>query len=130
VEYKEILKQSRWQLLADKGAGVQRVLWASTSTKNPTYPDNLYVDELIGPDTVNTLPPSTLESFMDHGRVAQTLTRDPAEAQNQLTKLADLGIDLQTVTRKLQDDGVVAFARPFKKLLESIAEKCKLFKAA
>jgi transaldolase len=130
VEYKEILKQSRWQLLADKGAGVQRVLWASTSTKNPAYPDNLYVDELIGPDTVNTLPPSTLESFMDHGRVAQTLTRDPAEAQNQLTKLADLGIDLQTVTRKLQDDGVVAFARPFKKLLESIAEKCKLFKAA
>ncbi len=130
VEYKEILAQSRWQLLADKGAGVQRVLWASTSTKNPAYPDNLYVDELIGPDTVNTLPPSTLESFMDHGRVAQTLTRDPAEAQKQLTKLADLGIDLQTVTRKLQDDGVVAFARPFKKLLESIAEKCKLFKAA
>ena len=130
VEYKEILKQPRWQLLADKGAGMQRVLWASTSAKNPAYPDNLYVDELIGPDTVNTLPPSTLESFMDHGRVAQTLTRDPAEAQNQLTKLADLGIDLQTVTRKLQDDGVVAFARPFKKLLESIAEKCKLFKAA
>jgi len=130
VEYKKILEQSRWQQLADKGAGVQRVLWASTSTKNPAYPDNLYVDELIGPDTVNTLPPSTLESFMDHGRVAQTLTRDPAEAQNQLTKLADLGIDLQTVTRKLQDDGVVAFARPFKKLLESIAEKCKLFKAA
>jgi transaldolase len=130
VEYKKILEQSRWQQLADKGAGVQRVLWASTSTKNPAYPDNLYVDELIGPDTVNTLPPSTLESFMDHGRVAQTLTQDLAEAQNQLTKLADLGIDLQTVTQKLQDDGVVAFAQPFKKLLESIAEKCKLFKAA
>jgi transaldolase len=130
VEYKKILEQSRWQQLAGKGAGVQRVLWASTSTKNPAYPDNLYVDELIGPDTVNTLPPSTLESFMDHGRVAQTLIRDVAQAQNQLTKLADLGIDLQTVTRKLQDDGVVAFARPFKKLLESIAEKCKLFKAA
>jgi transaldolase len=130
VEYKRILEQSRWQQLADKGAGMQRVLWASTSTKNPAYPDNLYVDELIGPDTVNTLPPSTLESFMDHGRVAQTLTRGPAEAQNQLTKLADLGIDLEAVTQKLQDDGVVAFARPFKKLLESIAEKCKLFKAA
>ena len=130
VEYKKILEQSRWQQLADKGAGVQRVLWASTSTKNPAYPDNLYVDELIEPDTVNTLPPSTLESFMDHGRVAQTLTQDLAEAQNQLTKLADLGIDLQTVTQKLQDDGVVAFAQPFKKLLESIAEKCKLFKAA
>jgi transaldolase len=84
VEYKKILEQSRWQKLADKGAGVQRVLWASTSTKNPAYPDNLYVDELIGPDTVNTLPPSPLESFMDHGRGAQTRTRDVAEAQNHL----------------------------------------------
>jgi transaldolase len=130
VEYKEILEQSRWQQLADKGARVQRVLWASTSTKNPAYPDNLYVDELIGPDTVNTLPPSTLESFLDHGRVAQTLTRGMAEAQSQLTKLVDLGIDLETVTQKLQDDGVVAFAKPFKKLLESIAEKCKLLRAA
>jgi transaldolase len=105
-------------------------LWASTSTKNRAYPDNLYVDELIGPDTVNTLPPSTLESFMDHGRVAQTLTRGLAEAQSQLAKLADLGIDLEAITQKLQDDGVVAFAQPFKKLLESIAEKCKLLKAA
>lgn len=130
VEYKKILEQSRWQELANKGAGVQRVLWASTSTKNPAYPDNLYVDELIGPDTVNTLPPSTLESFMDHGRVAQTLTQSPAEAQSQLAKLADLGIDLEAITKKLQDDGVVAFAKPFKKLLESIAEKCKLLKAA
>jgi transaldolase len=130
MEYKKILAQSRWQQLADKGAGVQRVLWASTSTKNPAYPDNLYVDELIGPDTVNTLPPATLESFMDHGRVAQTLTRGLAEAQGQLAKLADLGIDLEAITQKLQDDGVVAFAKPFKKLLESIAEKCKLLKAA
>jgi transaldolase len=129
-QYKKILEQSRWQQLADKGARVQRVLWASTSTKNRAYPDNLYVDELIGPDTVNTLPPSTLESFMDHGRVAQTLTRGLAEAQSQLAKLADLGIDLEAITQKLQDDGVVAFAQPFKKLLESIAEKCKLLKAA
>jgi transaldolase len=130
VEYKKILEQPRWQQLADQGAGVQRVLWASTSTKNPAYPDNLYVDELIGPDTVNTLPPSTLESFLDHGRVAQTITRDLADAQNQLAKLADLGIDLDAVTQKLQDDGVVAFAKPFKALLESIAQKCKLLEAA
>jgi transaldolase len=130
VEYKKILVQSRWQQLADKGARVQRVLWASTSTKNPAYPDNLYVDELIGPDTVNTLPPSTLESFMDHGRVAETLTHGLEDAQSQIAKLADLGIDLEAVTQKLQDDGVVAFAKPFKKLLESIAEKCKLLKAA
>ena len=128
MEYKKILAQPRWQQLADRGAAVQRVLWASTSTKNPAYPDNLYVDELIGPDTVNTLPPSTLESFLDHGQMAQTLTRDLAEAQNQLSKLADLGIDLDAVTQKLQDDGVVAFAKPFKALLSSIAEKCKLLK--
>jgi transaldolase len=130
VEYKKILEQPRWQQLADQGAGVQRVLWASTSTKNPAYPDNLYVDELIGPDTVNTLPPSTLESFLDHGRVAQTINRDLADAQNQLAKLADLGIDLDAVTQKLQDDGVVAFAKPFKALLESVAQKCKLLEAA
>ena len=130
VVYKNILKQSRWQQLADKGAHGQRVLWASTSTKNPAYPDNLYVDELIGPDTVNTLPPATLESFMDHGRVAETLTRGLPEAQSQVATLADLGVDLNAITQKLQDDGVVAFARPFAKLLESIAEKCKLLKAA
>ncbi len=130
AEYRNILQQPRWQELAAKGARVQRVLWASTSTKNPAYPDNLYVDELIGPDTVNTLPPATLQSFMDHGRVAETLTRDFAEAQRQVAKLADLGIDLNAITRRLQAEGVVAFARPFAKLLESIAEKCKRMKAA
>ena len=72
AEYKNIIQQPRWQELAAKGAQVQRVLWASTSTKNPDYPDNLYVDELIGPDTVNTVPPSTLDSFMDHGRDPHT----------------------------------------------------------
>ena len=88
------------------------------------------MDELIGPDTVNTLPPSTLESFMDHGRVSETLTQGLQEAQRQVAKLAELGIDLNAVTQKLQDDGVVAFAKPFAKLLESIAGKCKVLKAA
>jgi transaldolase len=129
AEYQNIVQKPRWQELAAKGARVQRVLWASTSAKNPAYPDNLYVDELIGPDTVNTLPPATLQSFMDHGRVAETLTRGLPEAQRQVAALKDLGIDLNAITRKLQDDGVVAFARPFAKLLESIAEKCKLLKA-
>jgi transaldolase len=129
AEYNNIIQQPRWQELAANGARVQRVLWASTSTKNPAYPDNLYVDELIGPDTVNTLPPATLESFMDHGRVAETLTRGLQEAQRQVAKLADLGIDLNAISQKLQDEGVVAFARPFAKLLESIAEKCKRIKA-
>jgi transaldolase len=130
AEYRNIIQQPRWQELAAKGARLQRVLWASTSTKNPAYPDNLYVDELIGPDTVNTLPPPTLESFMHHGRVAETLTRGLPEAEDQVARLTDLGIDLDAITQKLQDDGVIAFAEPFAKLLESIAEKCKLLKVA
>jgi transaldolase len=129
-EYKKISGQPRWQQLAEKGARTQRVLWGSTSTKNPNYPDTLYVDALIGPDTVNTVPPATLESFMDHGQVAETLTQGLEQAQDQLAKLAQLGIDLNATTQKLQDDGVVAFAKPFAKLLESIAEKCKVLKAA
>mgnify|MGYP000001718111 FL=1 len=130
AEYNKIIQQPRWQQLAAQGAQVQRVLWASTSTKNPAYPDNLYVDELIGPDTVNTLPPATLDSFLDHGRVAKTLTRGLEEAQGQVAQLADLGIDLDAITRKLQHDGVIAFAEPFVKLLESLAEKCQRMKTA
>jgi len=123
AEFKQIFSGSRWQPLKDQGARVQRVLWASTSTKNPDFVDTLYVDELIGPDTVNTIPPATLDSFMDHGRVAETLTKDLEEARRQIEKLADLGIDLQAVTQQLQDDGVVAFAKPFDALMQSIAEK-------
>jgi transaldolase len=123
VEFKQIFSGSRWQLLRDQGARVQRVLWASTSTKNPDFVDTLYVDELIGPDTVNTIPPATLDSFMDHGRVAETLTKDLEEARRHIEKLADLGIDLKAVTQQLQDDGVVAFAKPFDALMQSIAEK-------
>jgi transaldolase len=129
AEYNSIIQQPRWQKLARKGAQVQRVLWASTSTKNPAYPDNLYVDELIGSDTVNTLPPSTLESFMDHGQVAETLAQGLQDAQDQVAKLAALGIDLDVITEKLQKEGVLAFAKPFAKLLESIAEKCKVLEA-
>jgi transaldolase len=121
--YRKIFSGPRWQQLAGRGARVQRVLWASTSTKNPDYPDNMYVDELIGPDTVNTLPPATLESFMDHGKVAETLTQGLEQAKSRLEKLAELGIDLDAVTQKLQDDGVVAFAMPFAKLMQSIADK-------
>ena len=123
AEFKQIFSGSRWQSLKDAGARVQRVLWASTSTKNPDLVDTLYVDELIGPDTVNTIPPATLESFMDHGKVAETLTKDWEEAREQLAKLAELGIELQAVTQQLQDDGVAAFAKPFDALLQSIADK-------
>jgi transaldolase len=81
------------------------------------------VDELIGPDTVNTIPPATLDSFLDHGRVAETLTKDWEKAREQIAKLAGLGIDLQAVTQQLQEDGVLAFAKPFDALIQSIAEK-------
>jgi transaldolase len=122
-EFKTIFSGPRWEQLAAKGAQVQRVLWASTGTKNPNYSDTLYVDELIGPDTVNTIPPATLKSFSDHGTVAETLTRDVDAARSSLSRLAALDIDLEDITRKLQDEGVEAFARPFDKLMQSIAEK-------
>jgi transaldolase len=101
------------------------VLWASTGTKNPAYPDTLYVDELIGPDTVNTLPPATLDSFMDHGRVVETLTRGVDDARRHIARLAELGIELHAITQQLQDDGVVAFAKPFDALMQKIAAKKK-----
>jgi transaldolase len=123
AEYRSILGRPRWRELAAKGARPQRVLWASTSTKNPAYPDTLYVDELIGPDTVNTLPPETLKAFTDHGRPAETLTRDLESAQAQIRRLAELGIDLEAVARRLQEEGVEAFAKPFQSLLESIDAK-------
>jgi transaldolase len=123
--FREILADERWDRLAAQGSRVQRPLWASTSTKNPAYPDTLYVDTLIGPYTVNTLPPATLDAFRDHGTVALTLETGVDEARAQLASLADRGIDLGTLTQKLQDDGVASFARSFDSLLSSIGEKCE-----
>jgi transaldolase/glucose-6-phosphate isomerase len=121
--YLEAYSGPRWEELAAKGARPQRLLWASTSTKNPDYPDTMYVDSLIGPGTVNTIPPATLRAFQDHGTVAMTLTDGLDEAQNQLATLADLGIDLDAVGEQLQREGVAKFARPFQALLETIAAK-------
>lgn len=123
ADYRSMIGRPRWRELAARGARPQRVLWASTSTKNPAYPDTLYVDELIGPDTVNTLPPETLKAFVDHGRPSETLTRDLEGAQAQVRRLAELGIDLEAVTRRLQEEGVEAFAKPFQALLDSIDAK-------
>ena len=123
AESMKIFNGPRWEKLEEKGARVQRLLWASTSTKNPDYADTLYVDELIGPDTVNTIPPSTLDNFIDHGRASETLTTGLGDARQQIKKLAELGIDLNAITRQLQEDGVDAFARPFEALMQSIAEK-------
>ncbi len=123
AEFEKIFSGPRWDALARKGAGVQRALWASTGTKNPKYPDTLYADELIGADTVNTLPPATLNSFLDHGVVAQTITTGLEEAESRLAQLTEIGIDLDAVTRKLQDEGVASFAKSFDMLMEGIADK-------
>lgn len=123
ARFRELLQSARWRALAARGARPQRLLWASTSTKNPNYPDTLYVDSLIGPDTVNTLPPTTLDAFRDHGAVALTVTEGLDEARAQLGRLEELGVDLAAITEKLQEDGLAAFARSFEGLLASIAEK-------
>jgi len=124
-EYRRIFSTPRWSELSARGARTQRVLWASTSTKNPAYPDTLYVDQLIGPETVNTLPPETVKAFIDHGTATETLTRDLEGARRQIRRLAELGIDFEAVTRRLQVEGVAAFAKPFQALLDSIGAKLK-----
>ncbi|MCL4271792.1 MAG: bifunctional transaldolase/phosoglucose isomerase [Anaerolineales bacterium] len=106
-------------------ARAQRPLWASTGTKNPKYPDTLYVDELIGPDTVNTVPPATLDAFRDHGKAALTVTRDLEEVQKIFVDLKALGISMSTVTQELEEEGVKAFEDAFKSLLETIEERRK-----
>jgi len=123
VRFHEVFSGERWDLLAAQGARVQRPLWASTGTKNPLYPDTLYLDALIGPDTVNTVPPATLNAFMDHGSVALTLENSLEEARGQLEGLAGLGIDLEAITQRLQDEGVASFARSFESLVSSVAGK-------
>lgn len=123
AEFRDRFASPRWQKLASRGACIQRLLWASTSTKNPAYPPTLYVDELIGPDTVNTVPPETLEAFRRNGRVALTVTQGLDGARDHVARLARLGIDLEAVAARLQEEGVVAFEQPFRKLLASIAEK-------
>ncbi len=106
-------------------AHVQRPLWASTGTKNPKYPDTLYVDTLIGPDTVNTVPPATLDAFRDHGNPQITITQGLDEAQNYFAELKALGISMSTVTKELEDEGVKSFADAFKTLLDAIDERRK-----
>jgi transaldolase len=128
AEFQRIVGTPRWQALAGRGARVQRVLWASTSTKNPAYPDTLYVDELIGPETVNTIPPDTLRAFVDHGRAAPSLAKDLDAARQQIARLHGLGIDMERVTRRLQEDGVAAFVKPFQALMASIESKHRRLK--
>jgi transaldolase/glucose-6-phosphate isomerase len=118
--YLKIFSGPRWEALAKKGAQVQRVLWASTSTKNPAYRDVLYVEELIGKDTVNTIPPATFDAFRDHGKVRETLTENIAGAQQTMDTLAKAGISMKQVTDKLTVDGVKLFADAFDQLLAAV----------
>ena len=120
LRYQRIFSGPRWQALAAQGAQTQRVLWASTSTKNPAYRDVMYVEELIGPDTVNTMPPATIDAFRDHGRLRNSLTEDVAGAQNVMDNLARTGISIKEVTTKLTEDGVKLFADAFYKLLAAV----------
>lgn len=124
-EYLEIFGGGHFAALRAAGARPQRLLWASTSTKNPDYPDLLYVDNLIGPDTINTMPPATYDAFRDHGVVARTLDQDVEVALARLAALPELGIDLGAVTDQLEIDGVNAFIKSFEALLAAIEAKSR-----
>ena len=125
-KYQAIFGTDRWKALAAKGGQTQRVLWASTSTKNPAYRDILYAEELIGPDTVDTMPPATFDAFKDHGRVRNSLTEDLDSAHKAMETIAQLGLSMKEVTDKLTDDGVRLFAEAFDKLLEAVEKTTKL----
>jgi transaldolase / glucose-6-phosphate isomerase len=118
-KYQELFGGPRWKALAAKGAQTQRLLWASTSTKNPKYRDVIYVEELIGADTVDTIPPATFDAFRDHGKLRPSLTEDVPSAQKTMDNLAKAGISMKEVTDKLLVDGVKLFADAFKQLLDA-----------
>jgi transaldolase len=124
-EYKKIISDPRWLALKEKGATVQRLLWASTGTKNPEYSDVMYVDELVGPDTVNTLPPATIEACADHCDVASRIDTGVEEAYNLVESLndPDININLAAVMTELLEDGIAKFVQPFESLMASLQEK-------
>lgn len=126
-KYKEIFGSDRWKALAEKGANVQRLLWASTSTKNPEYSDVMYVDELVGGDTVNTLPPDTIEACVDHCDPANRIETDLDAAERIIEGLKDdaVNIDLDTVMDELLDEGIDKFIKPFESLMSSLETKVK-----
>jgi transaldolase len=124
--YKKLFSGPRWQKLADKGAKTQRVLWASTGTKNPKYSDVLYIEELIGPDTVNTIPPATLDAFRDHGKVRPTLEQGVDQADAVMRKLEQSGISMKEVTDKLVEDGVKSFSDSFAELISAVGSRLKV----
>ena len=125
--FKETFSGARWEALESRGARVQRPLWASTSTKNPSYVDTLYVDTLIGPNTVNTLPNDTIEAFEDHGTVARTVDANSSKAEEILSEISSLGIDLEEVGDVLETEGIDSFIASFENLIESLSIKASSF---
>ena len=123
AKFGEMFSTDRWQVLAAKGARVQRCLWASTSTKNPEYRDVMYVEPFIGPDTINTMPPVTLEAFRDHGQVASTVEDGLDEARETIDHLQQVGIDFRAVTDELQTQGVQLFANSFQNVMDTLRQK-------
>ncbi len=121
--FQERFSGPRWEALAARGAHVQRPLWASTSTKNPAYPDLLYVDTLIGPDTVNTMPDNTVDAVLDHGTIARTVDAGVDEAKAIVDRVEALGVDLDDVAKTLEDEGVASFAKSFDELMQSLQDK-------
>ena len=127
--FREAFSGPRWEALAAQGARVQRPLWASTSTKNPAYPDTLYVDELIGPDTVNTLPDATIEAFADHGNLARRVDVDVDVAEADWLDLTAVGVDLDDVAEQLEREGVSSFQKSFDELLGALTAKAAELRA-
>jgi transaldolase len=123
--YKEVFDGARWRSLEERGANCQRLLWASTSTKNPDYADTIYVDNLIGPETVNTMPKKTIEAVMDHGDIRPTLEDGVEEAKQLFKRLREAGLDYEDVTDSLEQEGIQKFADPFNELLDEIKSKGK-----
>jgi len=121
--YQEIFAGERWEALATRGATPQRCLWASTSTKNPDYRDVMYVEQLIGPDTVNTMPEETIQAFQEHGEVALTLEQGIDEAKRVFEQVAEAGVDYDDATATLEREGVEKFSDSFTELLEGIRAK-------
>lgn len=119
----QLFSGARWERLAERGAQAQRLLWASTGTKDPRYSDTLYLDELIGANTVNTVPPATLKAFLDHGTVTSSLEQGLEDAKTLLASLAALGIDVEEVGQVLQQEGVVAFEQSFRTLMQAIEDR-------
>ena len=123
AQFLEVFNGPRWDALAAKGANLQRPLWASTSTKNKAYPDLLYVDNLIGPNTVNTMPDATIDAFLNHGRVARTVDSDPDTARRDFAEAAEVGVDMADVARVLEEEGVASFTKSFDELLQRLRDK-------